>query len=202
MNHLAHFFLAERAPEAIVGAFLGDFVKGKIGANDFPPLMRDEIVIHRRIDAFTDANEITMDSKNRFVKTRRRFAGIVLDVAFDHFLAKNWTDYAAENLDDFARFAYHALAANAHLFPVDFQPFLPRMIADDFLAAYRDFNRVEFALQRLSLRVRNSENMREAFAELAANYDCFENDFRDFFPRLRNFVAETRKDLANSVTSM
>lgn len=195
MNHLAHLFLAKRAPEAVVGAFLGDFVKGKINADDFPQLIRDEIIVHRRVDAFTDANEILLNSKNRFVKTRRRFAGIVLDVAFDHFLAKNWTDYATEELSDFTRFAYRALSANAHRFPVDFQVFLPRMIADDFLAAYRGFNRVEFALGKLSLRVRGGENMREAFDELTVNYDAFENDFRDFFPRLQNFVVETRKEL-------
>jgi acyl carrier protein phosphodiesterase len=195
MNHLAHLFLAKRAPEAVVGAFLGDFVKGKINADDFPQLIRDEIIVHRRVDAFTDANEILLNSKNRFVKTRRRFAGIVLDVAFDHFLAKNWTDYATEELSDFTRFAYRALLANAHRFPVDFQVFLPRMIADDFLAAYRGFNRVEFALGKLSLRVRGGENMREAFDELTVNYDAFENDFRDFFPRLQNFVVETRKEL-------
>lgn len=195
MNHLAHLFLAKRAPEAVVGAFLGDFVKGKINADDFPQLIRDEIIVHRRVDAFTDANEILLNSKNRFVKTRRRFAGIVLDVAFDHFLAKNWTDYATEELSDFACFAYRALSAHAHHFPVDFQVFLPRMIADDFLAAYRGFNRVEFALGKLSLRVRGGENMREAFAELTVNYDAFENDFRDFFPRLQNFVVETRKEL-------
>lgn len=195
MNHLAHFFLAERTPEAVTGAFLGDFVKGKIGADDFPASIRREIIVHRRVDAYTDANEILLNAKNRFVKTRRRFAGIVLDVAFDHFLARNWADYAAENLDDFAGFAYRALTANAHRFPADFQKILLRMIADDFLAAYRDFERVRFALQRLSGRVRGGENMREAFGELTANYDYFENGFREFFPRLRNFVAETRKDL-------
>lgn len=195
MNHLAHFFLAERTPEAVAGAFLGDFVKGKIGADNFPPPIRREIIIHRLIDAFTDANEITLNGKNRFVKTRRRYASIVLDVAFDHFLAKNWADYAAENLDDFARFAYRATEAHAHRFPSNFQKILPRMINDDFLAAYRDFGRVEFALLRLSARVRGGENMLEAFGELAANYDYFQNVFRDFFPCLQNFVAETRKDL-------
>ncbi|HEX8636870.1 MAG TPA: ACP phosphodiesterase [Pyrinomonadaceae bacterium] len=195
MNHLAHFFLAERAPGAVVGAFLGDFVKGKIAASDFPPPMRREIIVHRRIDAFTDTDEILLGSKNRFVKTRRRFAGIVLDVAFDHFLAVNWTDYAAQNLDEFANFAYRALSANADRFPADFQKILPQMIADDFLAAYRDFARVRFALQRLSARVRGGENMREAFGELAANYDYFQDVFREFFPRLQNFVAETRKNL-------
>lgn len=195
MNHLAHFFLAERTTEAVAGAFLGDFVKGKIGANDFPAPIRREIIVHRRVDAFTDADDDLLNSKNRFVKTRRRFAGIVLDVAFDHFLARNWTDYAAENLDDFAGFAYRALTTNAHRFPAVFQKFLPRMIADDFLASYRDFGRVRFALQSLSARVRGGKNMREAFGELAANYDYFQEVFRQFFPRLRNFVAETRKDL-------
>ena len=195
MNHLAHFFLAERAPEAVVGAFLGDFVKGKIGDGDFPLSIRDEIIVHRRVDAFTDADELLSDSKNRFVKTRRRFAGIALDVSFDHFLAVNWTDYAAENLDDFASFAYRALEANANRFPADFQKTLPRMIADDFLAAYRDFGRVRFALERLSARVRGGENLLQAFGELAANYDYFQDVFRGFFPRLQNFVAETRKDL-------
>ena len=195
MNHLAHFFLAERAPEAVAGAFLGDFVKGKISDGDFPPLIRDEIIVHRRVDAFTDADEVLSDSKKRFVKTRRRFAGIALDVAFDHFLAVNWANYAAENLDDFACFAYRSLEANAHRFPADFQRILTRMIADDFLAAYRDFVRVRFALERLAARVRGGENLLEAFGELAANYDYFQDVFREFFPRLQDFVAETRKDL-------
>ena len=195
MNHLAHFFLAEPAPEAVAGAFLGDFVKGKIGDGDFPQSIRREIIVHRRIDAFTDADEFLSNCKNRFVKTRRRFVGIALDVAFDHFLANNWTDYAAENLDDFARFAYRSLEASAHRFPNDFQKILPRMIADDFLAAYRDFGRVQFALQRLSLRVRGGENLLGAFGELSTNYDYFQDVFREFFPRLQDFVAETRRDL-------
>lgn len=195
MNHLAHFFLAARTPEAVTGAMLGDFVKGLVGAGNFPPAMRDEIIVHRRIDAFTDAHEIMPDAKKRFVKTRRRFTGIALDVAFDHFLAKNWTAYTTQNLDDFARFAYLALEANAPRFPANFQAFLPRMIDDDFLAAYRNFGRVEFALQRLSMRVRGGDSLREAFGELAANYDYFENRFREFFPRLQTFVRETRKTL-------
>lgn len=195
MNHLAHFFLAERSSEAVAGALLGDFVKGKIGANDFPPLMRNEIIIHRRIDAFTDTDAGLLDAKNRFVKTRRRLTGIVIDVAFDHFLAKNWASYTAENLNIFAMSAYRSIETHAHRFPVNFQTFLPRMIADNFLAAYRDFRRVELALQRLSRRVRGGESLLGAFGELSANYIYFENLFRDFFPRLQKNVHETRKNL-------
>lgn len=197
MNHLAHFFLAERSPEAVAGALLGDFVKGRIRTDDFPPVMRDEIIIHRRIDAFTDTDANLLDAKNRFVKTRRRLTGIVLDVAFDHFLAKNWVSYSTENLDDFATSAYRSIETHAQRFPVNFQTFLPRMIADNFLAAFRDFKRVEFALQRLSGRVRGGESLLGAFGELSANYIYFEDLFRDFFPRLQENVHETRKTLQN-----
>ncbi len=195
MNHLAHFFLAERSPEAVAGALLGDFVKGRIEAKNFPPVMRDEIIIHRRIDAFTDSDAHLLDARSRFVKTRRRLTGIVIDVAFDHFLAKNWANYSAESLDIFAAAAYRSLEAHAPRFPANFQAILPGIIADNFLAAYRDFSRVELALRRLSSRVRDGENLLEAFGELSVNYNHFEDLFRDFFPRLQKNVRETRKTL-------
>lgn len=195
MNHLAHFFLARRTPEALTGALLGDFVKGKISENAFPFEMRDEIIIHRSVDAFTDRDAALQNGKRRIKPPRRRFAGIILDVLFDHFLAANWNDYADESLDVFAARAYRALETNAHRFPMNFQAFLPRMIADDWLAAYRNVERVDFALQRLARRVRGGESLQNAFSEISENYDYFEDCFREFFPRLQTFVAETRKTL-------
>lgn len=96
MNHLAHFFLAARSAEAITGALLGDFVKGKIDTQSFPDRMRVEIMTHRYVDAFTDADERILQSKEIFKKTRRRFVGIALDVAFDHFLARNWEELLSD----------------------------------------------------------------------------------------------------------
>ncbi len=195
MNHLAHFFLAERSSEAVAGALLGDFVKGRISTTEFPPAMRDEIVIHRQIDAFTDRDDVLLNCKNRFVKTRRRLTGIALDVASDHFLAKNWELYTSENLDDFANFAYRSLETHIGRFPPLFQNFLPRMIDDDFLSAYRDLSRVEFALDKLSKRLRDGENLRTAFGEIKVNYEYFDECFCEFFPRLQQFVIETRSNL-------
>lgn len=199
MNHLAHFFLAERSPEATTGAFLGDFVKGKIGDKDFPPAMRVEIMIHRHVDAFTDADANVQTGKNLFVKTRRRFAGIALDVAFDHFLARNWNDYADEDLHDFAGKIYQSLEANKMRFPVSFQTILPRMIADDWLAAYTNFDRVKFALERLAMRVRGGSSLNKAASEIAANFDFYEDLFKEFFPRLQDFVVEKRNDLTKNL---
>lgn len=195
MNHLAHFFLARRSAEAVVGSFLGDFVKGKIQANDFPEEMRVEIMVHRYIDGFTDADGRILQSKDIFKNTRRRFAGIALDVAFDHFLARNWSLYTNESLRGFTQNVYKDLSRNLHYFPSNFQAVLPRMIADDWLAAYENFERVKFSLQRMSLRVRGGENLVQAFEEIKANYDFFDELFKEFFPRLQNFVIEKRKEI-------
>ncbi len=199
MNHLAHFFLAERSPEAATGAFLGDFVKGRINADEFPSAMRVEIMIHRYVDAFTDADANLQTGKNLFVKTRRRFAGIALDVAFDHFLAKSWSVYADEDLDDFARKIYAGLEENSRYFPPNFQAVLPRMIADDWLAAYTDFERVKFALARLAARVRGGESLRQAADEIAANYAFYDDLFNEFFPRLQDFVKRQRAVLTENL---
>lgn len=196
MNHLAHFFLARRSAEAVVGAFLGDFVKGKIQADEFPEEMRVEIMVHRHIDAFTDSDARILRSKELFINTRRRFAGIALDVAFDHFLARNWDIYANESLRGFTKNIYADLNRNLHYFPPNFQTFLPRMIADDWLASYKDFERVKFSLQRMSLRVRGGESLAQAFDEIKANYDFFDELFKEFFPRLQDFVIEKRKEIS------
>lgn len=199
MNHLAHFFLAERAPEAAAGAFLGDFVKGKLSEENFPPAMRVEIMIHRHIDAFTDADANLQAGKNLFVKTRRRFAGIALDVAFDHFLARNWNDYTSEDLQIFAAKMYQALELHKTRFPPNFQAILPRMIADDWLAAYIDFDRVKFALEKLAKRVRGGASLNEAAGEIAANFDFYEDLFKEFFPRLQSFVIQKRAVLTENL---
>jgi len=197
MNHLAHFFLAARSAEAITGALLGDFVKGKIDTQSFPEPMRVEIMTHRYVDAFTDADERILQSKEIFKKTRRRFAGIALDVAFDHFLARNWQEFTDENFRGFTQNVYNALSRNLQYFPLSFQPFLPRMIADDWLFAYKKFERVQGVLQRMSSRVRGGESLAQAFDEIRANYLFFDKLFKEFFPRLQDFVAEKRKEISH-----
>ncbi|HQU83573.1 MAG TPA: ACP phosphodiesterase [Pyrinomonadaceae bacterium] len=196
MNHLAHFFLARRSAEAATGALLGDFVKGKIEADNFPEKMRVEIMIHRFTDAFTDTDAQILHSKDVFKNTRRRFAGIALDVAFDHFLARNWKNFTDESLREFANENYSALSKNIRYFPFTFQPVLQRMIADDWLFAYRNFERVGLVLQRMSLRVRGGESLAQAFDEIKANYEYFDEVFKEFFPRLQDFVIEKRKEIS------
>lgn len=199
MNHLAHFFLADHSSKAFTGALLGDFVKGKIDGNIFPQEMMTEILVHRYIDGFTDADVQVLNAKNVFKQTRRRFTGIAIDVAFDHFLARNWRHFTDAKLRVFADEVYVSLQQNRNYFPVNFQPILPRMVADDWLFAYQDFERVRLVLQRMSRRVRGGESLARAFDEIKANYLFFDELFKEFFPRLQDFVKNQRVKLSKDL---
>src|SRR5512144_959014 len=107
MNYLAHFYLADPNPEAWLGSLMGDFAKGAIDSS-LPPVIRQNIELHRSIDAFTDAHPIVGTSKRRLRPAFRRYGGILVDIFYDHFLACGWAQFARLPLDHFAR-SVHAV---------------------------------------------------------------------------------------------
>src|SRR5688572_11794852 len=105
MNYLAHALLSHQSAEAILGALLGDFVKGPVGA-EYPPAVRDAIHLHRLIDRYTDSHPVVLSSRRLVSDARRRFAPIMIDMFYDHFLARHWSDYCDTPLRQFARQVY------------------------------------------------------------------------------------------------
>ena len=93
MNYLAHLYLAEVSGTSLVGNFLGDFIKGRLEQAHLPKEYEVGVSLHRKIDVFTDSHPVVLRSRTRISKLRRRYAGIVIDMAYDHFLALNWTGY-------------------------------------------------------------------------------------------------------------
>ena len=83
MNYLAHLHLARHSDDAMLGALLGDFVFGMSGPDAWPDEIRREILLHRRIDRFTDDHPVVVAARTRFPEGRRRYAGIALDVYYD-----------------------------------------------------------------------------------------------------------------------
>ncbi len=102
MNYLAHLHLAEDSDESLLGNLLGDFVKGHLG-NEYSPEIIKGIKTHRKVDAYTDSNEKFLACKKLLRPDRRRFAGIIVDLSFDHFLAKNWSQYSNVELIKFTK---------------------------------------------------------------------------------------------------
>lgn len=183
MNYLAHVFLADNTPEALVGAMLGDFVKGA-AKNNYAPLIQRNIELHRQIDAYTDAHPIVRAAKTVIAPERRRFAGILLDIFYDHYLARHWSRFSPLALPVFTQQVYAALQAHHALLPERLQKMLPYMRAEDWLASYAQVTWIEVTLERLGRRLRPGNPLAGSVAELQQHYARFESDFLTFFPEL------------------
>lgn len=188
MNYLAHFYLADGSPDALVGSLLGDFVKADDHA-DYPPEIQRAILSHRKIDSFTDAHPVISRSKRRLSDTHRHTKGILIDLFYDHFLARNWGDYAKVPLPEFTRHVYQTLTGYQDILPHRMQRMLPYMITDDWLGSYTDVENIERALKGLSRRLTRSNSLGQGVADLETNYAAFQSDFRAFFPELSAYVA-------------
>src|SRR5262249_30699300 len=153
MNFLAHVYLADGSDESIVGSLMGDFVKGPLDRSRTDAVTR-AIVLHRRIDAFTDAHPVVRASRGRVSDERRRYAGILIDVFYDHFLALHWDDYSEVALERFTARVYAALSAHHAVLPERLQYIAPRMAASDWLASYQNVDAVAIALDRMGERLK------------------------------------------------
>lgn len=195
MNYLAHIYLARHSHDAMLGALLGDFVKMD-GASQYQSEIAREILLHRKIDSYTDQHAITQQARSLFASSRRRYAGIALDIFYDHLLAQHWQHYSEQNLQIFIQEFYRELLTRSILFPSNLAYAAPRMVAQDWLGSYTEFDGVKLAIDRVSTRLsRNGHLLRETITDLQQNYDELNQGFLSFFPDLQNFVTEQRAEL-------
>ncbi|MCB1800399.1 MAG: DUF479 domain-containing protein [Gammaproteobacteria bacterium] len=190
MNYLAHLYLADSDPDALVGSLMGDFVKGAIDATRLPgsPALARAIVQHRHIDSFTDAHAVVQRSKQRIRPPYRRYAGILVDVFYDHYLAITWQRYSDVELAAFAQSVYRVMMARLDTLPPRMQRSMRYMIRADLLVSYRDIDGVGRALLGIESRLSRPSGLSAAISELKDNYAELASDFDAFFPQLREYV--------------
>jgi acyl carrier protein phosphodiesterase len=181
MNHLMHLFLSGSEPEILVGNLMGDFVKGRLD-DRFPVRIRRGIEIHRKIDSFAAGNEFFLRSKRCIDPYYAHYRAVLVDLFYDHFLARHWAAYSPVTLEEFVRSSHQILCRyEAHL-PPRLLELLPRMFSRHWLLAYREPAGIETALRRMSDRLRRPGPLAEGFAELSEKEDLLLSDFRLFLP--------------------
>ncbi|HVY04834.1 MAG TPA: ACP phosphodiesterase [Burkholderiales bacterium] len=185
MNYLAHLYLAEPNEDGRLGALMGDFVKGPLGGDD---AITRGIVLHRRIDTFTDAHPVVLRSKSRISPERRRFAGIMVDVFYDHFLARDWKDHHDQPLAHFTATIYEILLRRRDSLPERLQRMAPHMARGDWLGSYAEIESIRTALDNMGRRLKRENRLRDSADELIENYANLEFDFRAFLPDVERFA--------------
>ena len=184
MNYLAHTWLARHSDEALLGGLLGDFVHGHAALQDWPPEVTQEILLHRRIDRYTDTHPAVTEVRAAFGDLRR-YAGIVLDVYFDHRLARDWLRWNDAPLHEFTQRVYRVLGEHRDQLPPRLQRIAPHMAADDWLGSYRHRDAVDGAIRGISTRLsRNGDKFRACLPVLRANEAQAQAAFEQFLPAL------------------
>ena len=188
MNYLAHLYLSSHTDAALAGALLGDFVKVD-HYRYYPPAVAQSILLHRRIDSFTDAHPLHRAGKRRLDQRFRHTRGLMVDLFYDHFLALDWGRWATVPLEPFAQRVYAAMEPFEGQLPPRLERMLPYMVTGDWLWSYRKMENVGWALTGLSRRLNVPNHLEDGLHELENNYAGLEADFGEFFPQLQQYVA-------------
>jgi len=197
MNILAHALLAAPDADRMFGSLIGDFVRGAIDPT-LPPGVRSGVALHRSIDTYTDAHADVAAARALFVPPFRRYAGILLDVWFDHLLARQWVRYGEGALEEFSDNVRALLALNRARVPERMRAFVAYLGAHDLPAAYRETAMVGDVLRGMSRRLSRANPLEDALPVLVALHAPLQRCFDVFFPALRNFAAMECIRLADS----
>ena len=189
MNHLAHLALAGESPHLVVGGFLGDFVKGRLD-NRFEPGIEAGIRLHRAIDAFTDHNPKVRLAASRFEVHLRRYSGILLDILFDHLLAKEWENYYEDDLEEFSQHVLSLLVENSDHLPPEALEVAIRMHRVNSLSKYGDVRFLENAFENISRRLTRKNPVADAVDSCLALLPDLRQDFQEFYPELMLYCTD------------
>jgi len=187
MNFLSHLFLSGNDEGLIIGNFIADSVKGS-DHNKFPPEIQKGILLHRRIDTFTDTHPIVELSKERLRPQYRKYASVIVDVFYDHYLAANFPRYSSESLKEYVKRIYSIIERNYQLLPLKSAHFTEYMLRYNILEAYSRLEGIEQVLRGMAGRARFESNMEHSINDLKKDYTLFEDEFHKFFPDLQEYV--------------
>ncbi|MEJ6473494.1 ACP phosphodiesterase [Pseudoalteromonas piscicida] len=183
MNYLAHLYFAQPNAASHFGNLLGDFQNG-VNIAALPKPVQQGLKTHLQVDKFTDSHAIVKESKLLFSPQRRRFAGIALDVLYDHFLIKHWDQYHTTPLDDFKQHSFVLLQSKLGVMPMSMQKVVSALTRDDWFATYESVSGVGLALDNIANRIRFKNQFSGSGSDIIKHYQTLEAGFNTFFPML------------------
>lgn len=189
MNYLAHIYLSGSDNELLLGNFIADAVKGK-QLDAYPAGIVRGIRLHRLIDTYTDTHPVVAETKVRLRPKYKKFAPVIADMYYDHFLARNFMQYANVPLAEFVQQAYAIIQQQYDMLPPRMQQLFPYMQRQNWLESYAEFSGLAQAFEGMSRRASFVSGMETAGEELEAQYALYHADFVAFFPDLERYVAE------------
>lgn len=184
MNYLAHSFLSDNKPGLIVGNFIADHLHGN-HFEDYSPEIIEGIKLHRSIDSFTDSHPKFLESKRFFYKGFEKYSGILIDIFFDHLLARNFDYYSPTPLKLYSENIYQVYKSHSHVLPKSSSNFLSYVLENNIYEAYGTEKGIETVLFHLSHRIKHGVWLNESLHLFKEHEERLEENFQTFFTDIR-----------------
>lgn len=195
MNLLAHIYLSGDNDYIKIGNFIADGVRGK-NYQHYHKDIQKGIVMHRAIDTYTDAHPIFRQGTKRLHANYGHYSGVIIDLYYDHFLAKNWHLYSDTPLTEYVQDFYELLGSNLDIVPERTQKSYPSMVKGNWLLSYATFEGISDILYQMDYRTQFKSKMSHSHKELQQHYEDYQEEFTSFFEEIQQHVSDITK--ANS----
>ena len=192
MNFLAHLYLSQNDTNIMIGNFIADHIKGN-NYNEYSKEIQQGIFLHREIDTFTDAHKVVRKSKRRLHERYRHYDGVIIDIFYDYFLAKNWSNYSAIPLDMYTDTVNDLFSEINKNLPIKSQQFIKYMVEYNILFNYKNKEGIAKVLNGMNSRTKGKSQMNLAIEDLQNLEEEFQEDFTLFF---KDLIAHTNQKLA------
>ncbi len=194
MNYLAHIYLSGDNKMIKIGNFMADSIRGK-SYEVYERDIKRGILLHRAIDSFTDMHPIYRQSKHRLHSKYGHYSGVIMDIFYDHFLAKNWSLYSKTPLEEFTTDFYILLETNYEILTDKVKSIIPHMRNKNWLLSYSTIEGLQIIMNQMNYRIKNRVPMDESILELQEYYTEFESEFKLFFTEIQAFSILKRASL-------
>ena len=188
MNFLFHMYLSGSDPDLMTGNFMGDFVKGPLD-DAYPPRIRRGLLLHRQIDSFAQNNAHFQRSRLRLSPDFGLYRGVLVDLFYDHFLAREWDSWSNTPFPDYLSWARNVVEERLAIMPRTLRDFVP-VLFDELLPSYKDMAGIAAALARMSRRIRRPNPLAEGGRELPRHYEELKGDFELFIIDVGRFAMD------------
>lgn len=196
MNFLAHAFLAGDNPALVVGGVVGDWIKGPLPGT-LPEDLARGVALHRAIDSFAETHPAFRCSRTRFSAGRRRYGGVLVDIFYDHLLARDWARFHEATLAAYCAGVYREISRRLDELPAAARPALQLMADEDWLSSYTDLAGIADVLARMARRARQPNPLAGGEQEFLADAAGFAGDFQAWLPDAAEFVRQWQSSTPN-----
>jgi len=194
MNYLAHIYLSGNDDDLKIGNFIADFIKPR-DVLELPLNQQMGVKLHQKIDRFTDTHLEVRKVRELFFDEFRHYSAVIVDVIFDHYLARNWQHYHSTELIEFAQSFYQLLETRYDYFPEQVQKIIPHLISGDWLSNYGRLSGLEMILKQMNNRTKNITSLHSCISTVETHDEFIASKFKRFFSELVVFSKEEIKKM-------